>query len=97
MNEKVFLLFLALLAEKSSEHPLGKAIVNKIQALIPSETLNTFSHTFKVKEFKNKDGEGIVATISDSTNQSDLTISCGNENLMKSQGTSFEGVRSFFN
>jgi len=30
MDDKRLLLFLALLAEKSSEHPLAKAIVNKI-------------------------------------------------------------------
>jgi len=61
--------------------------------MIPSETLTLFSHRFKVKEFKNRDGEGVVATITDSTNQSDLTISCGNDKLMKSQGISFAGVR----
>ena len=35
-KDKDLLLFFALLAEKQSEHPLAKAIVNKIMSLIPS-------------------------------------------------------------
>ncbi len=35
-KDKDLLLYLALLAEKQSEHPLAKAIVSKITSLIPS-------------------------------------------------------------
>ena len=63
--------------------------------MIPSETLTLFSQRFIVKEFKNRDGEGVVATVTDTNNQSDISISCGNDKLMKSQGISFAGVRNF--
>jgi cation transport ATPase len=52
-----------MLAEKSSEHPLAKAIVSKIQSAIGSELSSLLSSQYKVKEFKNRDGEGITAVI----------------------------------
>jgi Cu+-exporting ATPase len=36
------LLYFTYLAEKSSEHPLAKAIVNRLIMVIPSQTLNNF-------------------------------------------------------
>ncbi len=36
LSDKQHLLYLCMLVEKSSEHPLAKAIVNKIEGLIPS-------------------------------------------------------------
>jgi cation transport ATPase len=91
-KDKDFLLFMALLAERQSEHPLAKAIVKKIISLIPSQT-EEFGKRYKVKEFKNRDGEGVVATIIDTqadSNESDtfthatFEISCGNDKLMSS-------------
>jgi cation transport ATPase len=63
-KDKDFLLYLALLAEKQSEHPLAKAIVKKIQSLIPSR-IEEFVNRYKVIEFKNRDGEGVVAVVED--------------------------------
>ena len=57
-------MFLALMAERQSEHPLAKAIVKKIEFLIPSR-IEELSKIYKVKEFKNRDGEGVVAKIQD--------------------------------
>lgn len=36
-DDKDFLLFVAYLAEKGSEHPLAKAVIKKIESLIPSK------------------------------------------------------------
>jgi cation transport ATPase len=41
--DKPLLLYLAMLAEKSSEHPLAKAIVSKIETMIPAETLAQYN------------------------------------------------------
>ena len=49
--DKTTLLYLAMLAEKSSEHPLAKAIVNKIESVIPSESLAQLNAQYKIKEF----------------------------------------------
>jgi Cu+-exporting ATPase len=43
IDDKPLLLYLAMLAEKSSEHPLAKAIVSKIETMIPAETLTHFN------------------------------------------------------
>ena len=62
-------LYLAMLAEKSSEHPIAKAIVAKIQRVITKESLERLEGRYKVKEFKNRDGEGVTALIYDEVNQ----------------------------
>jgi len=67
-SDKDYLMFLALLAEKSSEHPLAKAVVKKIIQLIPSR-IDELSKRYKLKEFKNRDGEGVVAVITDTLNR----------------------------
>lgn len=99
-KDKDFLLFMALLAERQSEHPLAKAIVKKIIGLIPSQT-EEFGKRYKVKEFKNRDGEGVVATIIDTmaeTNSVDsmchavFEIACGNDKLMSSMKVDFSDV-----
>ena len=87
--DKTTLLYLAMLAEKSSEHPLAKAIVNKIQSVIPSESLAQLNAQYKIKEFKNRDGEGVVANVMDSGNMKEIVISCGNDKLMRSQQVNF--------
>ena len=79
-------MYLAMLCEKSSEHPLAKALVNKIQSVIPSDTLTEYNVQYKVKDFKNRDGEGVVATLTDSRTKEELVVSCGNDKLMRSQG-----------
>ena len=43
IDDKLLLLYLAMLAEKSSEHPLAKAIVSKIESMIPAETLTQYN------------------------------------------------------
>ena len=68
LDDKEMLLLFTYLTEKNSEHPLAKAIVDKIQTLIPRQ-IDDFSETYVVKEFKNRDGEGVVATIINTKNQ----------------------------
>lgn len=63
-KDKDLLLFMTLLCERQSEHPLAKAIVKKIVSLIPSQ-IEEFSHRYKVREFKNRDGEGVTAVVVD--------------------------------
>lgn len=94
-----------MLAEKQSEHPLAKAIVKKIQSLIPSH-IDEFNQRYKIIEFKNKDGEGVTAVVEDvkclteNPLQGQPTyyqIACGNDKLMKSQNVDFSGVSTLFN
>lgn len=66
---------LAYLCETSSEHPIGKAIVKHIDA-------KDSSQRFNVKKFKNKNGEGIMATIEDMQEKKTYEVLCGNEKLM---------------
>ena len=83
-RNKDFLLFIALLVEKQSEHPLARAVVNKIQSLIPSQ-IEEFKQRYRVREFKNRDGEGVTATIIDSDNPDlPIHVCCGNDKLMRS-------------
>ncbi len=58
------LLYFTYLAEKSSEHPLAKAIVNKIRQTLYSEKMDEFNKRFKLLEFTNIDSEGVTAYIS---------------------------------
>mmetsp|Transcript_73516 Transcript_73516/g.102081 ORF Transcript_73516/g.102081 Transcript_73516/m.102081 type:complete len:149 (+) Transcript_73516:655-1101(+) len=67
---------LAYLCETCSEHPIGKAIVKHIDARDSSER-------FKVQKFKNKNGEGITATIEDLLEKKTYEVLCGNDKLMK--------------
>ena len=57
-----------MMAEKQSEHPLAKAVVNKIGHLIPSK-IEEFSQRYQLVEFKNRDGEGIHALIRDKSQE----------------------------
>jgi cation transport ATPase len=63
-EDKDFLLYLTYLTERNSEHPLAKAIVKKIASLIPSK-IEEFNERYAVSEFKNRDGEGVIAFIKD--------------------------------
>ena len=65
MENKDLLFFFTYMLENASEHPLAKAIVKKIESLIPSK-IEEFKARYLVKEFKNREGEGVVATIIDS-------------------------------
>lgn len=62
MSDQDLLYFFTYLAEKGSEHPLAKAIVKKIESLIPAK-LEELKAIYQTQEFKNRDGEGVVATI----------------------------------
>jgi cation transport ATPase len=64
IDNKDLLFFFTYLLEKASEHPLAKAIVKKIESLIPSK-IEEFKARYSIKEFKNREGEGVVATIID--------------------------------
>jgi len=50
------------LTEKSSEHPIAKAICNQIQKNIPSQ-IDNINEKYNVITFKNRNGEGVVSTI----------------------------------
>lgn len=69
------------LAEKQSEHPLAKAIVKRIEALIPFK-ITEYDKKYRLKDFKNRDGEGVVATIYDSTNDQNHTVIVGNHKII---------------
>jgi Cu+-exporting ATPase len=83
-KEETLQLFLAYLCEKSSEHPLAKSIVNKIQAILTNETIANYNKKFEVKEFKNREGEGVSAIITDESKNETLDVSCGNLKLLHS-------------
>lgn len=80
-DDKDQLMYLAYLIEKNSEHPLAKAIVKKIQDLIPSK-IEEYSQRFEVKEFKNRDGEGVQSQIYDKAEDRMMEVLCGNNKLM---------------
>ena len=65
MKDKDLLLYYTYLAEKTSEHPLAKAIVKRIESLIPGK-VEEYNKRYKLKDFKNRDGEGVVAMVEDS-------------------------------
>ena len=53
--------------------------------VIPSQTLNILAKRYSIKEFKNRDGEGVVAYVVDNLKPSDqIQILCGNDKLTKS-------------
>jgi hypothetical protein len=53
--------------------------------VIPSQNFNNLSKRFSIKEFKNRDGEGVVAHVIDNQNPSDqIQVLCGNDKLNKS-------------
>lgn len=83
MSDKDLLFFFTYLLEKASEHPLAKAIVRKIESLIPSK-IEELKEKYTVKEFKNREGEGVVATIINSETQESYQVLCGNERLTHS-------------
>jgi len=92
-DDKDFLLFIAYLAEKQSEHPLAKAIVKKLESLIPSKIEEMSSH-FEVVEFRNREGEGFQAKIKNQEGE-ELLVNCGNDRLMRNCNIKIE-VLSFY-
>lgn len=77
MNEMVYL------AEKSSEHPIGKAVCQSIENIFPSE-IQSINDRYSVYNFYNRNGEGIVATIGKKGSTETYEIMVGNQKLMKS-------------
>jgi P-type Cu+ transporter len=78
MDDEQLLQQVLYLAESSSEHPIAKAICAHIKDMQPDIMTNS---TFNSSKFDNKDGEGILATISDETRT--LYVQCGNKKLFK--------------
>jgi len=81
IEDKDLLLYFTYLAEKGSEHPLAKAIVKKITSLIPSK-IEEFNKKFQAIDFKNRDGEGVVANIYEKETNEKYEILCGNDKLI---------------
>jgi cation transport ATPase len=82
MGDKDLLFFLTYLAEKGSEHPLAKAIVSKIEQLIPSK-IEEYKNIYTTKEFKNRDGEGVQTIIINKETNEEMEILCGNDKITK--------------
>lgn len=82
MGDKDLLLYFTYLTEKNSEHPLAKAIVKKIETLIPGK-IEELNKQYKLKDFKNRDGEGVVATITENSTEKSHTVLAGNQKLIK--------------
>lgn len=73
--------FFTYLTEKNSEHPLAKAINDRIAILI-SKKIDTLCSQYTLKEFKNRDGEGVVATIINNETGEPNEVLCGNDKLL---------------
>jgi Cu+-exporting ATPase len=58
MEDKDLLLYFLYQTEQQSEHPLAKAIVKKVESLIPLK-IEEFSQIYTTIEFKNREGEGV--------------------------------------
>ena len=89
-------LFLALLAESQSEHPIGRAIVSELEKRIGSEVVAQLKEQHEVEMFTNYDGEGIEPRVRDRTQDRAVTVLVGNEKLMQRAGAEPEaeiGVR----
>lgn len=84
-------MFLTYVTEKSSEHPLAKAIVKKIESLIPSK-IDELSERYSVKEFKNRNGEGVFALINHRSNGQTLEVLCGNDKLANAYKVQYQDV-----
>lgn len=74
---------LVYLAEKTSEHPIAQAICKKIEGLVP-DLQDIVSESFDVINFKNRNGEGIVANIYLKQARRSIEVLCGNSKLMDS-------------
>ena len=91
MTDKDKLLYFTYLAEKQSEHPLAKAIVKKIEGLIPS-MIQDMNKQFKLKDFKNRDGEGVVATILETSINKTSTVIVGNNKIVNYFEINYQSV-----
>jgi len=81
-NDRDLMYYLLYLAESSSEHPLAKAIIGKIENLIPGH-IEEYKSKFNTIEFKNRDGEGVVAKVLNKDTRESFEILCGNDKLMR--------------
>jgi len=68
--------------ESKSEHPIGKAIAKKVECLIPGQ-IEEFKEAYECVEFKNRDGEGVVASIKKKDSGELLEVICGNDKLIR--------------
>lgn len=69
------------LCESSSEHPLAKAILKRVKQECP-EAGSNYSK-FKLTDFKNINGEGVVAKIAIDDCEEKMKVLCGNDKLME--------------
>ena len=70
------------LAEKTSEHPIAISICEQVTKNIPT-VIENIEANFVIENFKNRNGEGVVANVLDKTNNKKLEVLCGNLKLMK--------------
>ena len=70
------------LAEKSSEHPIGKAVCQSIENVLTSD-IATVNDRYSVYNFYNRNGEGIIATVGKKGTTQTYEIMVGNQKLMK--------------
>ena len=66
------MLTLLYLCEASSEHPLAKAIVQRVKEEQPNVESDP---KFKLSKFKNINGEGVVASITEKNSQEKAAVS----------------------
>lgn len=56
--------------------------MKKLESLIPSK-IEEYSQKYAVKEFKNREGEGVVAKIINKEENKEVEVLCGNNKLLK--------------
>ena len=95
MTDKDLLMYFTFLAEKQSEHPLAKAIVKRIESLIPFK-VEELNKKYKLKDFKNRDGEGVVASILDAAHDKTHTVIVGNQKIIRHFDIQYQSVRHLY-
>ena len=74
-------MFLTILAERESEHPIAKSLVSYLTDKM-GKTLAEFESAFELVEFKSVTGEGITGQVMEKLSGKSFNVRCGNEKLM---------------